>query len=147
MPVLWTSCHPCRHAFKQIFTSDKHRKLIRVVTSKEHVKMKACVTCCSPRTAGGERRWWWERSCATDHQPDGRGRSRSAACLWIGSGSGSPPSHRCSPAQSNCRGKEKWCDCALGLNAELRKVIIKKIMYEYKNSLSSINEKVCFTKA
>lgn len=64
------------------------------------------LTCYSRRAAVGGRRWWWERSCARGHQPGGRGRTRSAACLWSGSDSGSPLSLRCSPVQSNCSRKE-----------------------------------------
>lgn len=84
----------------------KNKPAQPLVTETSRCFMCACVTCYSRRAAVGGRRWWWERSCATGRQRGGRGRTRSAACLWSGSGSGSPLSPRCSPVQSNCSGKE-----------------------------------------
>ncbi len=124
LSAVLTACHPHWDSSEQIFTLINTDSSLDVSLYRSKVKINwhshlrrrhqgvscvwgfffvcECVTCYSPREAVGGRRWWWERSCATGHRRGGRERTRSAACLWSGSGSGFPLSPRCSPAQSNC---------------------------------------------
>lgn len=124
MSALLTACHPHWDSSEQIFTLINTDSSLDVSLQRSAVKINrhshlwqryqgapcvtyACFTCYSRRAAVGGRRWWWERSCARGRQRGGRGRTLSAACLWSGSGSGSPLSLRCSPAQSNCSRREE----------------------------------------
>lgn len=118
---LLTACHPHSDSSKHIFTSINTE--VAHLMSHQSSKLKTrdrcekdikvfCVTlvpvtCYSRRAAVGGKRWWWAQSCARGHRQGGKGRTRTAVCLWSGSGSGSPLSLHCFPAQSNCRGKTR----------------------------------------